>query len=345
MSLEHLQPDSIIKKRKRAAWITAVLLVLIVASFIISLNTGFIRLSPFEVISTMAGFGTEQQELILYQFRLPRIVIAILAGMGLAVSGAILQGIVRNPLADPGIIGINAGAGLAVMLFISFFSTELGNTVFAIPFFALAGGGLTAVVIYAFSYKKDEGVSPIRLILVGVAVAAGINALMIVLTLQLDPESYQFLATWQAGSIWGSNWSFVLALLPWLIVLIPFALLKSSVLDVLNLGDQTAVSLGADLEKERRILLAVAVGLAAASVSVSGGIGFVGLIAPHITRQLIGSRHRYVIPVSALIGALLVLSADTIGRIIMQPSEIPAGVVVAVIGAPYFLYLLAKLND
>lgn len=345
MSLEHLQPDSIIKKRKRAAWITAVLLVLIVVSFIISLNTGYIRLSPFEVIGTMAGFGTEQQELILYQFRLPRIVIAILAGMGLAVSGAILQGIVRNPLADPGIIGINAGAGLAVMLFISFFSTELGNTVFAIPFFALAGGGLTAVVIYAFSYKKEEGVSPIRLILVGVAVAAGINALMIVLTLQLDPESYQFLATWQAGSIWGSNWSFVLALLPWLIVLIPFALLKSSVLDVLNLGDQTAVSLGADLEKERRILLAVAVGLAAASVSVSGGIGFVGLIAPHITRQLIGSRHRYVIPVSALIGALLVLSADTIGRIIMQPSEIPAGVVVAVIGAPYFLYLLAKLND
>lgn len=345
MKLDHLQPDSVIKKRKRAAWIIAVLFILIVNSFIISLNTGYIRLSPFEVISTVTGFGTDQQELILFQFRLPRIVIAILAGMGLAVSGAILQGIVRNPLADPGIIGINAGAGLAVMLFISFFSSDLGSSVFALPFFALLGGGAAAVVIYLFSYKKDEGVSPIRLILVGVAVAAGINALMIVLTLRLDPESYEFLATWQAGSIWGSNWSFVQALLPWLIILIPFALMKSSVLDVLNLGDHTAVSLGTDLEKERRILLAVAVGLAASSVSVSGGIGFVGLIAPHITRQLIGSTHKYVIPISALIGALLVLGADTIGRILLQPSEIPAGVVVAVIGAPYFLYLLAKLND
>lgn len=345
MSLDHLKPESVIRKRKRAVIIAVILIGLMMTAFLISLNTGFIKMAPMEVISTLFGLGSDREELVLFQFRLPRIAIAVLVGMGLAVSGTVLQGIVRNPLADPGIIGINAGAGLGVMLFVFYFSTELGNSVFIMPLTAFSGAGITAVLIYALSYKKDEGVSPIRLILVGVAVAAGINAAMIVLTLQLDPDTYQFLATWLAGSIWGSNWSFVIALLPWLIILIPYVYLKSPVLDVLNLGDETSVSLGLSLEKERRILLAAAVALAASSVSVSGGIGFVGLIAPHITRQLVGDKHKYVIPVAALIGALLVLVADTIGRVLLEPAEIPAGIVVAVIGGPYFLYLLARLND
>ncbi|MFD2831324.1 FecCD family ABC transporter permease [Corticicoccus populi] len=345
MNKQNQQPESVVKKRKRALVVTVIALILMAVMFLISLNTGFIKLSPAEVFQTVLGQGEDRQELILFQFRLPRMIIAILVGMGLAVSGTVLQGIVRNPLADPGIIGINAGAGMAVMIFIFFFSTEVGGSVFLLPLAAFAGAGLTAFVIYALSYKRGEGVSPIRLILVGVAVAAGISALMIVLTLKLDPRTYQFLATWLAGSIWGSNWSFVYSLLPWLIILIPFVYMKSSVLNVLNLGDSTSVSLGLNLERERRVLLAAAVGLAASSVSVSGGIGFVGLIAPHITRQLVGSNHHYVIPVSALLGGLLVLIADTIGRVILQPAEIPAGIIVAIIGAPYFLYLLAKLND
>lgn len=343
--MKQYKPDGLIKKQRRAAVIASILIVLLIILFLVSLNTGVIRIDPITVIKTIFGNGEPRDELLLFEFRLPRITIALLIGMGLAVSGAVLQGIVKNPLADPGIIGINAGAGLAVMLFVSYFSTELGNSVFIIPVLAFIGAGGAAVVIYAFSYKKDEGVSPIRLILVGVAVAAGISALMIVLTLKLDPRTYDFVANWLAGSIWGANWKFVLALLPWLVVLIPFVYIKSRVLDVLNLGDHTAVSLGMNLEKERRILLAAAVGLAAASVSVSGGIGFVGLIAPHITRRLIGNKHKYVIPICALIGAVLVLTADTLGRVILQPAEIPTGVVVAIIGAPYFLYLLAKLND
>lgn len=339
------KPEGLIKKQRRAGIIACIFIILLIILFLISLNTGVIRIDPVTVVKTIFGSGTPRDELLLFEFRLPRITIAMLIGMGLAVSGAVLQGIVKNPLADPGIIGINAGAGLAVMLFVSYFSTELGNSVFIMPVLAFAGAGAAAVIIYAFSYKKDEGVSPIRLILVGVAVAAGISALMIVLTLKLDPRTYDFVATWLAGSIWGSNWNFVLALLPWLLILIPFVYMKSRVLDVLNLGDHTAVSLGMDLEKERRILLAAAVGLAAASVSVSGGIGFVGLIAPHMTRRLVGNKHKYVIPICALVGAVLVLTADTIGRVILQPAEIPTGVVVAIIGAPYFLYLLAKLND
>lgn len=343
--MNQYKPAGLMKKQRRAAVVASIFTVLLIVLFLVSLNTGVIRIDPVTVIKTIFGSGEPRDELLLFEFRLPRITIAVLIGMGLAVSGAVLQGIVKNPLADPGIIGINAGAGLAVMLFVSYFSTELGNSVFIMPILAFIGAGAAAVVIYAFSYKKDEGVSPIRLILVGVAVAAGISALMIVLTLKLDPKTYDFVATWLAGSIWGSNWNFVLSLLPWLVVLIPFVYMKSRVLDVLNLGDHTAVSLGMNLEKERRILLAAAVGLAAASVSVSGGIGFVGLIAPHMTRRLVGNKHKYVIPICALIGAVLVLTADTLGRVILQPAEIPTGVVVAIIGAPYFLYLLAKLND
>lgn len=333
------------KSNRRNLFIVYGLGLLIITFFIISMNTGFIRLSPIEVIQTLFGQGTDKQQLILYEFRLPRIIISILVGMGLAISGTILQGISRNALADPGIIGINAGAGLAVMLFISFFPSTTAVPVFLLPVLAFSGAGITAIIIYVLAYKRDEGISPMRLILTGVAIAAGISSAMIVLTLRLSPENYQFVATWLAGSIWGSNWKFVLSLLPWILILIPFVYSKARVLNVLNLGDLTATGLGTSIEKERRLLLAAAVALAGASVSVSGGIGFVGLIGPHLARQLVGSRHQFLIPAAALTGGLLVLIADTIGRSILQPSEIPAGIVVAVIGAPYFLYLLSRLKD
>ncbi|WP_420877828.1 FecCD family ABC transporter permease [Psychrobacillus psychrodurans] len=330
---------------KKNLFIISLLFILIVIAFIISMNTGFIRLSPIEVIQTLFGYGNEKQHLILFEFRLPRIIISVLVGMGLAVSGCVLQGISRNSLADPGILGINAGAGLTVILFISFFPSTAAAPVFLLPVLAFLGAGITATIIYTLAYKRNEGISPMRLILTGVAVAAGISSAMIVLTLRLSPENYHFVATWLAGSIWGSNWMYVLSVLPWIIVLIPFVFSKARVLNILNLGDLAATGLGASIEKERRILLASAVGLAGASVSISGGIGFVGLIGPHLARQLVGSRHQYLIPASALTGGLLVLIADTIGRWILQPSEIPAGIIVAVIGAPYFLYLLSKLKD
>lgn len=330
------------KRHRKNVFIIVSIAVLILLMLMISMNTGFIRLTPGELFRTLFGMGTEKQELILFEFRLPRIVISILVGMALAVSGAILQGVSRNALADPGILGINAGAGLAVMLFISFFPSTTATPVFFLPFLAFVGAGLTAVLIYVLSYKRDEGISPIRLLLTGVAIAAGISAAMIVLTLRLSPENYQFVAVWMAGSIWGSNWKFVIALLPWILILLPIAFAKSRVLNTLNLGEMPATGLGLAIERERLILLAVAVGLAGASVSVSGGIGFIGLIAPHLARQLVGAKHQYLLPTAALVGSLLLITADTIGRWIIEPSEVPAGIVVAVIGAPYFLYLLAK---
>lgn len=330
------------RKKQRNIAIMATIVVLIVVMFIISMNTGFIRLSPMDLLRTLFGSGTKKEELILFDFRLPRIVISLLIGAGLAVSGCVMQAISRNALADPGILGINAGAGLAVMLFISMYPSTAQAPVYALPVLAWIGAGLTAALICLLSYKRYENISPTRLLLTGVAVAAGISAAMIVLTLKLSPEKYQMLATWMAGSIWGTNWKYVLALLPFIVILLPYIFYKARIMNVLNLGEQTATGLGAHVSREQILLLAAAVGLAASCVAVSGGIGFVGLIGPHLARRLVGPKHQLLLPTSALAGALLVITSDTIGRWILQPSEVPTGIVVAVIGAPYFLYLLTR---
>ncbi|MFS0554720.1 FecCD family ABC transporter permease [Brevibacillus sp. 179-C9.3 HS] len=340
--MQHIVSQYQTRKRNRAFVVMTILAILIFIAFIISMNTGYIRLSPNDLLMTLIGSGTDKQNLILFEFRLPRIVISLLIGAGLAVSGCIIQGISRNALAEPGILGINAGAGLMVMLFISFYPSTSAAPVFLLPVLALLGASVTAALIFVLSYKRHKGLSPTRIVLTGIAVAAGMSAAMIVLTLKLSPDKYQFVATWLAGSIWGTNWKFVLSLLPWIVILLPFVFYKARVMNVLNLGEELAKGLGAPVAKEQLKLLAAAVGLAASCVAVSGGIGFVGLIGPHLARRLVGPKHEMLLPTSALTGALLVIVADTIGRWIMQPSEIPTGIVVAVIGAPYFLYLLAR---
>ncbi|WP_113928776.1 iron ABC transporter permease [Bacillus sp. P14.5] len=333
---------------KRPMFIMLIITIGIIFMFLISLNSGAIRISPPDVLKTLAGMGTEKQELVLFDFRMPRMVIAILIGAGLAVSGAILQGVSRNGLADPGILGINAGAGLAVVIFIYFsqgsamssYDLPQQFTIFAMPFSAFAGAALAAFLIYVIAWKN--GVTPIRLILVGIGVGAGFGAALLIFQLKMNPRDFMSAAIWLAGSIWGTNWKFVLSVLPWIMILIPYAMLKARYLDVLALGDRLAVGLGTKVERERRILLAVAVGLAGACVSVGGGIGFLGLVAPHLARRLVGSKHGVLIPASALMGALILLMADFIGRSLLAPSEIPVGLVVSALGAPYFIYLLMK---
>jgi iron complex transport system permease protein len=338
-----IQSGAVEHTRKiRAAKVMVALGACMIAAFIISMNTGFIHLSPWEVMKTLFGGGTEKQELVLFEFRLPRIVVSVLVGAGLAVSGAVLQGVSRNPLADPGLLGINAGAGLAVVLFVSFYRMSEGAPVFLLPILAFAGASVTAAAIYSLAFRRGQGITPTRLILVGIAVSAGISAAMIVLTIKLNPQNFQFVSVWLAGSIWGTNWDFVTALLPWILVLLPYVMYKARVLDILHLGEQLSIGLGTSTERERIRLLAAAVGLAGSCVAVGGGIGFVGLIGPHLARRLVGPKHQYVIPVSAFAGGFLLIVADTLARWMLQPSEIPVGIVIAVIGAPYFIYLLMK---
>lgn len=335
---------SLSEKQRRSRQITILLLlgISIIVMFIVSMNTGLMRLTPLEVLHTLLGDGTRQQKLILFDFRLPRIVISLLVGAGFAVSGCILQSLSRNALAEPSTLGINAGAGFAVIIFISFVPATAAGPIFVLPLMALLGAVLTAALIYFLSYRREDGLSPTRMILIGIAVGAGIYAFQLILSVRLDPQNFQFVSIWLAGKIWGGDWRFVLALLPWIVIILPFAFYKARVLNLLNLGDQTSAGLGMPVEKERLVLLAAAVALSGACVAVSGGIGFVGLIAPHLARRLVGPKHQVLLPASALVGALLLITADTIARWILQPAEIPTGIVVALIGAPYFLYLLAR---
>lgn len=334
------------KVDKKPFFIMGIIFALIVISFFISLNLGYIRIAPLDVLKTLFGYGTDKEKLVLFDFRLPRMVIAVLIGAGLAISGAILQGVSQNGLADPGILGINAGAGLAVVLFIFFFqgsTSSLGMlSIFIMPFAALLGGAFAAFLIYTIAWKK--GVTPTRLILVGIGVNAAFGALLIVFQLKMNPRDFMQATIWLSGSIWGTNWKFVLAILPWILFLIPFTIYKARYLNVLNLGDNTATGLGAAVERERRKLLLLAVGLAGSCVAVGGGIAFVGLVAPHLARRVVGPKHQIMLPTTALMGALLLLVADTIGRNILSPSEIPVGIVVSILGAPYFIYLLMKTN-
>lgn len=327
-------------KKFRFTFVTSTIILMV--AFVISVATGQASLSPFELWQTFIGQGTAKQQLILFEFRLPRIFVTILAGMGLAISGAILQSITRNPLAEPGILGISAGAGFSVAIYVLFFTVEVTSFIYVLPLFALMGGMATAVIIYVMSYVKGEGAEPTRLILVGVGMQAVMTGGILTLANRFDQEQYSFLASWLAGKIWGDDWTFVLALIPWLLFLLPYVFMKSNVLNTLSMNEHVSIGLGVNVERERLILLIVAVALASASVSVSGGIVFVGLMAPHIARSLVGPRHQWYLPIAAILGSILLLTADTIGRVILDPSGIPAGVIVTLIGAPYFMYLLAR---
>ena len=329
------------KKKNRRKWVPALLLAAILGAVLFSVNCGYAQIPYSQIMASIFhpdGGGTE---VILLQIRLPRIVLAVLCGMGLALSGCVLQAVTENPLADPGVLGINAGAGFAVMLFLTLFPALHISTMLFQPLFAMAGGLCVAALLYRFA-KRGGKIRPAYLLLGGIGVSAGFSALMTMMASDMENSSYQLVARWLVGNIWGTSWYQVGALLPYLLVLIPLLFTKANVLDILLLGEDTSLALGVSVERERKTLLVVAVALAASCISVSGGIGFVGLVAPHMARRFVGGRHRLLLPAAMLTGGLLLLLADTVGRALFQPTEIPVGIVISVLAAPYFLYLLHK---
>lgn len=326
--------------KKRFAFTFSVLVILIVIASLLSLQFGVVSISPSEVFQTFMGNGSGKQELVLFQIRMPSIILAILIGAGMAIAGAILQAITNNELADPGILGINSGAGLAVVLYIALFQHLGSYNVYLLPMFAFAGALLTAALIVTLAWKG--GFQSIRLVLVGIGVNAGLGALLIAFQLKMDPIDFMKAVVWLSGDLWATQWKYVWALLPWYIVLIPIALYKAKSLNVLTLGNSISTGLGIAVAREKLILLLLAVAFAGLGVSCGGGIAFLGLIAPHIARRLVGAKHGLMLPVSALLGAFILLMADTIGRNIVLPAEIPAGIVVSLISAPYFIYLLMR---
>ncbi|HVU14129.1 MAG TPA: iron ABC transporter permease [Phototrophicaceae bacterium] len=331
---------------RRVPLIAVVILLFALGTLITSVSYGEYNIPPLEVVRTILNVNQDSpdyanERLVIDSFRLPRIVLAFLVGAALATSGALMQGITRNPLADPYLLGVSGGAALvAVALIVVLKSVPVG----LLPFATFAGALVTAGAIYLFAWRNGSS-TPIRLILIGIAVESLVGAGTTVMLLFGNIIDVQQAYIWLTGSVYASTWAQVYALGGWLIVLLPLALLLARPLNALNLGDDPAKGLGLRVERQRGLLLIVSVALAAAAVAVAGTIGFVGLVAPHIARRLVGPAHEGLIPVSALLGGALVMLADLIGRVAIAPSELPVGVVTAMIGAPYFLWLLYRSRN
>ncbi|OAB32946.1 FecCD family ABC transporter permease [Paenibacillus glacialis] len=327
----------------------ATILLLTCVAFYFHITNGSFDMSVWEVLQTLLRIEPNPKyDLVIFQFRLPRIVIAMLVGIGLGIAGTVLQGVTRNGLADPGILGINAGAGASIVLFMFFFQMTAKHatggswsSIMMMPLFGFVGGALAAVLILIFS-RKNGRTDMQRLILTGIAINSGFGALSMYLSLKMNPQDFEMASVWMAGSIYNANWTFVLSMLPWIVLLSIVIYHKAHLLDYLQLEESSVKSLGIAIEKEKIILLLASVGLVSACVSVSGSIGFVGLMAPHIARSLVGLRHRFIMPTSAAVGMLLLVFSDYISKTVFEPSELPVGIVVSIIGIPYFLYLLIK---
>lgn len=326
---------------RHPVYATISLFLIIVVIMIFSAGSGEFPLSPTKVLAALFGFGEEFDRTIVVDFRLPRIVMALFVGMALAVSGAILQGITRNPLASPDLIGVTAGASFAVVLFLTLFSDENNSLTLSIqwlPLFAFLGATITAFAVFLLSWKN--GIAPFRLLLIGIAVAAFMNAGTTVWILMGPIYQASQATIWTTGSIYGANWSQVAILMPWSIVLITISILLRRQMNILELGDDIATGVGSRVQLNRITLLLISTGLTGVAVAFAGGIGFVGLLAPHIAKRIVGPKFQSMVVFSAGIGALLVLIADWIARVAFAPIEVPAGVWTAAVGAPYFIFLL-----
>ena len=330
------------RKKNQIRLMYSLTILLLILSIVGGISLGPSSVGISQIIPTILGEGSFKEEFILFSIRFPRVLVLTLAGMSLALSGAILQTLTKNDLADPGIIGINAGAGVSITLFYLLVDANLESYTYQLPAVGFLGGLLTAGLIVMFTLDKKNGIQPIKLVLMGVGFASALSGLMIILVSSAKQEDVQFISKWLAGNIWGADWPFIFALLPWLLVAIPFLLWKQKAMNLLALNETVAKGLGVSLNRGRGLLLIIAVALAASAVSVVGSISFIGLIAPHIAKQLVGSKHQNFLFLSPIIGAIILVFADTLGRIIYSEQTIPAGIIVAIIGAPYFLYLLRK---
>lgn len=305
----------------------------------VSLLVGRNALSIADLRQVLEGNASQSTQLILWNFRLPRGVIAILAGWGLGVSGFLLQGITRNPIADASILGVNSGAGLLIMIYLGFFAQ---GSLYLLPLLGIFGGFLAAGLVLVVAYRKRQILSMDKVLLAGIAVNAGLSAVTLIATIKISKNSYNFVVSWLAGSIWGASWSNICALLPWLLILGAIAFYKIPLLRLLGLGEERALALGVNVGRERFLLLLLAVGLTASSIAYAGSLTFVGLLAPHMAKSLLKVESRASFMLSGLISSCLVLLADIIARVILPSGELPTGMIIAAVGAPYFIYLMLR---
>jgi len=311
-----------------------VMLVLLTGLFFAAVNIGSLKVSMAELFQGLF-VAYDANVATIYDLRFPRIIISMLAGAAIAVSGVLFQAVLKNPLSDPGIIGISGGASFMAVIIIAFEPALF----FFTPFFAFAGGVIAFALVYTLSWKG--GLSPLRIILVGIAVNAMFTGLSSAFN-SMSGGNLDGVASIVNGNITMKTWSDVHTLLPYVIVGLILAVLFSEICNLLSLEDKTARSLGINVDLMRIIISLIAVLLASIPTAVVGAISFLGLIVPHIGRLLVGSNHKTLIPFSALLGAFIFLLTDTIGRTIAYPYEISASVVMSVVGGPFFILLLRR---
>jgi len=324
---------------RRYATPAAIVLVLVIGGAL-SLALGAVRVPLAEVIAILIGSGDGTSERIIMSARLPRALVALLAGANLAVAGVLLQSVTRNPLADPGIIGVTAGAGVSATIVLAAFP----QAAHALPLAAFMGAMASAVFVYAVSWTpggaSTGGTSPVRMVLAGVAVNAILGAVIGVL-ITAFADRIPAVMFWTAGSFNGRGWSHLWMVLPYSLVGLTMAYVLRARVRILELGDDTANTMGISVERTRLLAFAAAALLAGSAASVAGLVGFVGLVVPHLVRLAMGS-NRLIIPASALAGGALLLWADLAARTVLAPSELPVGVVTGLVGGPYFIFLLYR---
>ncbi|QCS51081.1 iron ABC transporter permease (plasmid) [Picosynechococcus sp. PCC 11901] len=309
---------------------------LLLVSFLASLNFGAADISAAEIYGSIFQFDGSTEQLVIRTVRLPRSLIALVVGSALAVAGSLMQGITGNPLASPAILGVNAGAAFAVVL-----ATLIGGgaSLNLYAGFALLGAGLTAVLVYGFASLGRGGASPLNLTLVGASFTAFLASMTsgILIVSQQTLDQIRF---WLAGSVAGRDLDLLLQVLPYLVVGLLLSLSLGKQITLLSLGQDMAQGLGQNTLVIKILAAVCVLLLAGGSVAIAGPIGFVGLIVPHMTRFLVGTEYRWILPYAAAMGGILLLWADILARLLIQPQELPVGLVMPLIGAPFFIYLI-----
>lgn len=331
------------KFNKKLFFIFFILISLFIFLFILNISIGTYSLSLKQIINVFFGNGSKLENFTIFDLRLPRIFVALTVAIGLSMSALILQNITKNELAEPGIIGINSGAALAVVLLISFgknlYYNELPlNTSLIIPFFAILGAIFSSLLIYFISGFKNSN----KFILAGLGINIAINAFITLQQLNMSKGDFNQVLTWTSGSLWGSSWLYFFISAPVILALTIAIFFKFKTLNVLSLGDETAIGLGVSIKKEKTMLIIMSIFLAAISTAVAGNIAFLGLIAPHMAKILVGHDYKKIIPASILIGCIIIMFADIFSRNLFSPLEIPVGITISIVGVPYFIYLMIK---
>lgn len=324
-----------VKNNKLKSLYIGLAIIIVFGLMLISLKLGSIDISFSELITGLLSGETQGNIGIIKDLRMPRVIIAALVGGNLSLAGVLLQAVIRNPLADPQVTGISSGACLVSLVFIIFMPASGAIR----PIVGFFGGLVSCIVVYLMAYKKE--LDTMRVVLAGAAINALLVGLSQILTIGSGPSAGN-IQSWISGSLAATSWDEVKILFVYSIIGMVFALVLAKSCNVIVLGNKNAKSLGFNSDLQMILITVVAVFLGSVSTAIVGIISFVGLVVPHICRILIGSDHRYLIPFSIFVGGALVLLSDTIGRMLVKPYEIPAGIIMAVIGAPFFLYLLRR---